>query len=315
MMVSVIVPVYKVEKYLRFCIDSILSQTYKNFEIILVDDGSPDKCPSICDEYGAQYDQIRVIHKSNGGLSDARNAGTKMARGEYITYIDSDDFVAPQYLEELVSNLYNDSDCSTVDCRLCYESKIIESSEKSTISQVTGHEALIRMLYQRNMDTHAWGILLKRELALKYPFPVGRYHEDEFTTYQYYINSQMVTISTKRLYYYRQRIGSIMHGNEKALKDEIDAIDQLVDNCERYWPFALKAAHSKQFSDYCQVLLSSDRSNEYIDKKIDELKWDILCDSNCRIKNRLAAFIIIVGGTKLLKKANGLMTKTLNYRN
>ena len=100
-MISVIVPVYKVEIYLDKCIESILAQTYKNFELILVDDGSPDRCPMLCDLYAKKYDMVRVIHKTNGGLSDARNVGVLNAKGEYVTFIDSDDYVAEDYLETL----------------------------------------------------------------------------------------------------------------------------------------------------------------------------------------------------------------------
>lgn len=100
-MISVVVPVYEVELYLRRCINSIMNQTYESFELILVDDGSTDGCPQICDEYADKYGNVYVIHKNNGGLSDARNVGTLAARGEYVTYIDSDDYVSPDYLEVL----------------------------------------------------------------------------------------------------------------------------------------------------------------------------------------------------------------------
>ena len=100
-LISVIIPVYKVEKYLNKCVDSVLNQTYKNLEIILVDDGSPDKCPEICDEYAKKDDRIKIIHKQNGGLSDARNVGIEKSTGEYITFIDSDDYVDSNYIEQL----------------------------------------------------------------------------------------------------------------------------------------------------------------------------------------------------------------------
>ena len=100
-MISVVVPVYNVEKYLDKCVQSILAQTYEDFELILVDDGSLDKCSLLCDEYARKYKKIRVLHKKNGGLSDARNAGTAIASGNYITYIDSDDFISKDYLENL----------------------------------------------------------------------------------------------------------------------------------------------------------------------------------------------------------------------
>ena len=100
-LISIVVPVYKVEKYIRRCIDSLLAQTWKNIEIILVDDGSPDSCGQICEEYAAVYDKIRVLHKENGGLSDARNAGIAVAQGEYIGFVDSDDYIMPDMFEKL----------------------------------------------------------------------------------------------------------------------------------------------------------------------------------------------------------------------
>ncbi len=104
-LISVVIPVYKVEKYLRECVDSVINQTYKNLDIILVDDGSPDKCPAICDEYAEKDTRVRVIHRKNGGLSAARNSGIDIARGEYITFIDSDDYVSRVYVEQLYFTL------------------------------------------------------------------------------------------------------------------------------------------------------------------------------------------------------------------
>ena len=104
-LISVVIPIYKVEKYLCECVDSVINQTYTNLEIILVDDGSPDNCPAICDDYASKDSRIKVIHKENGGQSSARNAGIKIAKGEYISFIDSDDYVSPVYIEQLYSTL------------------------------------------------------------------------------------------------------------------------------------------------------------------------------------------------------------------
>lgn len=108
--ISVIVPVYKVEAYLPRCVESLLSQTYKDFEIILVDDGSPDTCPAMCDAYAKKYSNIHALHKENGGLSDARNAGVTIAKGEYVTFVDSDDYVHPAYLEMLMQGIRQGAD-------------------------------------------------------------------------------------------------------------------------------------------------------------------------------------------------------------
>ena len=98
-LISIVLPIYNVEKYIEKCMDSVLNQTYKNIEVILVDDGSPDRCPKICEEYAKKDNRIKVVHKENGGLSDARNAGIKVANGEYITFIDSDDYIDQDYVE------------------------------------------------------------------------------------------------------------------------------------------------------------------------------------------------------------------------
>ena len=129
--ISIIVPVYKVEKYLEKCIQSILNQTYKEFELLLVDDGSPDRCPELCDFYAAQYDNVIALHKSNGGLSDARNYGLKYAKGNFITFVDSDDYISPDYLETLVAlKTSYDADICVGGICVFYEEEIALSSRR-----------------------------------------------------------------------------------------------------------------------------------------------------------------------------------------
>ena len=114
-LISVIVPIYNVEKYLERCVESIINQTYKNLEIILVDDGSPDNCPQMCDDYAKKDSRIKVVHKKNGGLSDARNAGMKVATGEYVSFIDSDDYISLDFYETLLETIV-DNDSDIVEC-------------------------------------------------------------------------------------------------------------------------------------------------------------------------------------------------------
>ena len=300
MYISVIVPVYKVEGYLEDCLDSILRQTYRNFEIILVDDGSPDKCPSICDSYEKRFSNVRTIHKDNGGLSDARNCGVKIAKGDFITFIDSDDMVTYDYLEELVSiqERYG-CDLCTVDCFIQYNKKGIKCRNK--VSCLTGIKALERMLYQKSMDTHAWGLLIKKEIVEKYPFPVGKFHEDDFTTYHYYANSNYVGISSRKLYFYRQREDSIMHLNLDACRDELDASDFIVEDCKNKYRFALNAAKSKQFSNYCQVYLKYKAENDVdedtlsrIEMTLNKLKYHMLLNPKVRLKNKVGSLLFLI---------------------
>ena len=302
-MISVIVPVYKVEKYLDKCVRSILKQTYKNFELILVDDGSPDKCPQICDNYAVKDKRVRVLHKKNGGLSDARNEGTKIALGSYVTYIDSDDYVSETYLAILVELLEKyQADISVVGIEIFNENDYPKGEKNTTEYVYSGEKALEKMLYQDTLDTSACAMLIPTKIALENPFPVGMYHEDEFTTYKYYSSVNKVAVTTMKQYFYLQRRGSIMHVFGKASMDELDAADNLVNLCDKNYPDLIKAAESKKFSDYCQVVLSSSNiKKEYCDAYshiltyLKSKRMQIIFDKKCRRKNRIAALLLLLG--------------------
>lgn len=297
MFVSVIVPVYNVEKYLNRCVSSILAQTYKEFELVLVDDGSTDNCPQICDEYEKHNKGIvRTVHKSNGGLSDARNSGVINATGNYVTFIDSDDWINENYLENLVSliNKYR-ADISVTGIEKCTKNRVNCKEGKGDFC-VNGELALKNMLYQKNIDTSACAILLPRNMAMEYPFPKGKFHEDEFTTYNYYFNSRKVAISLRKQYYYFQRKGSIMHEFGKACMDELDAADNLVEWSEKKCKTVINAAKAKKYSDYCQILgnyKNEIQNSPDIYKRImtyltKERKL-IIFDHETRLKNKIAA--------------------------
>ena len=315
-LVSVIVPIYKVEAYIDKCIRSILKQTYKNYEVLLVDDGSPDKCPDICDKYACEYDNIRVLHKKNGGLSDARNAGVSIARGEYVTFVDSDDYIADDYIETLVSMKKKyDVEIAVGGIGLFYSNQEPYYNKAVKEYKYSGIEALENMLYQNGLDTSACSMLLPKKIAENILFPVGKYHEDEFTTYKYYTEADSVAVSTKTIYYYLQRENSIMHTFGKTSMDELDAADNLVEECKKNWPFIIKAAKAKKFSDYCQVLLQNVnivKQNPEVYTRIshylNEVKIEILFNSRCRFKNRVAACALI-GGCKTLIGVNCLQKK------
>lgn len=314
-MISIIVPVYKVEKYLDNCVRSILTQTYSDFELILVDDGSPDNCPKICDDYATNDDRIVVLHKQNGGLSDARNAGLKIAKGSFVTFIDSDDYVANDYLETMMAMQQKyDVDIVVVGIETFLEGENPRINNNNKEYVYSGIEALEKMLYQNNLDSSACAMLLPIEIAKKYPFPFRKYHEDEFTTYKYYVSVEKVAVTTKPLYYYLQRKGSIMHTFGQANIDELNAADNYVNFCKEQYPDLVSAAESKKFSDYCQVFLSNrniDKINhlEYlrICTYIDEVKNKIFKDRKCRIKNRIAALIIIIFGLNGLAVFNRII--------
>ena len=174
-LVSIIVPVYKVEKYLDRCVQSIVSQTYKNIEVFLVDDGSPDNCGKMCDEYAEKYPYIHVIHQENQGPSAARNNAVPHTNGAYITFIDSDDYVTSDYLEYLVSlqQKFN-ADVAIGGHKYLYENSKLKNKQVEDVTVcLTSAEALSRMNYGKGFSVFAWGKLYKRELIERHPYPGG----------------------------------------------------------------------------------------------------------------------------------------------
>jgi glycosyltransferase involved in cell wall biosynthesis len=211
-LISVIVPVYKVEDYLRRCIVSILNQTYSNIEIILVDDGSPDSSGDICDDYEKKDPRVKVIHKKNGGLSDARNAGIDIAKGKYTTFLDSDDWIAYDYIETLYDLLVRNGADISVCNFIRTETEIIEitgvAKDIYEFSNIQALDNLCGKFYEQL--TVAWGKLYRTELFKEIRFPVGKIHEDEFTTYKVLYKAKKIVVTTEQLLYYWQRPDSIM---------------------------------------------------------------------------------------------------------
>jgi len=218
-LVSVIVPIYKVENYLRECVNSIISQSYKNLEIILVDDGSPDKCPEICDEYALKDNRIKVIHKPNGGLSDARNAGIEIAKGEYLSFVDSDDVIHSQMIEVLMKPLIEDKG---LKMSACTHTKNIESWNGKFGYVFQKMSAFDYM--QVGFYMVAWGKIYHKTLFNGIEYPKGRLHEDEFTTYKLIYYSGYVGYIDLPFYYYRQREDSIMGQTKVSVKRMTDVI-------------------------------------------------------------------------------------------
>ena len=210
--VSVIIPVYKVEPYLNKCVDSVINQTYRNTEIILVDDGSPDRCGEICDDYAAKDCRVKVIHKQNGGLSDARNEGLKFATGEFISLLDSDDYWKPEYLENSVAFL-QDNNVDLVVFPLCSISErgeIIKEIDSRHKQVLTPEEAL-KMMFSSRLPWCAQGKLYKRHLFDGVTYPVGMLMEDKATTYKIFEKCNRILFVECADYMYLIREGSIMH--------------------------------------------------------------------------------------------------------
>lgn len=210
MKITIIVPIYKVENYIHRCIDSILSQTFTDFELILVDDGSPDRCPQICDRYAEQDQRIHVIHQKNGGLSAARNAGIDWAfvnsDSQWITFVDSDDWVHPELLERL----YNAAIEKHVNISVCKYERTSGNDPQVEIAPVqlwTPEDFYVQ--YNVNASV-AWGKLYKKECFSKLRYPIGKIHEDEFITYQILFSNRSMAFVDAPLYAYFRNPDGIM---------------------------------------------------------------------------------------------------------
>lgn len=213
-LVSVIIPVYKVERFLDRCLDSVTRQSYAKLDIILVDDGSPDACGQMCDAWAARDGRIRVLHKANGGLSDARNFGVSIAAGEFITFIDSDDYVSPDYVEYLLKLMEKTgADIACGSCRVVHgggESFDRQPEEDvRCFDRVSFYKALCGEHYMPLVT--AWGKLFPAETVRANPFPAGRLHEDEAVTYRLYHQCKKTALGTREIYAYYQNENSITH--------------------------------------------------------------------------------------------------------
>lgn len=238
-LISVIVPVYNVEAYLDKCISSIVNQTYRNLEIILVDDGSPDNCPAMCDAWAKKDSRIRVIHKLNGGLSDARNAGMTVTTGELMAFVDSDDWIDVHYIEYLYNALrQSNADISACDLREVYDdtTMITFAEQMPRVEVATSEEAIEDILHNRRFRAVAWNKLYTRKVITGERFETGRLHEDEFFSYRLYDKAARLAYIDLPLYNYRQRSGSIMASFSVHHLDALDAYLRRIALLEKKYP-------------------------------------------------------------------------------
>ncbi len=236
-LVSVIVPVYKVENYLDRCVRSLVDQTYTNLEIILVDDGSPDNSPLMCDRWAELDERVRVIHKKNGGLSDARNVGVHEARGSYIGFVDSDDYVAPDTYEVLLGLMAG----SMRKIAVCGVANVyadhVEPSCAFRKASMTPEEALSDIFLNKTLMVGIPPRLYPAWLAREVPNPVGKTHEDAFVVVEQMSRIDSVEVDTTPRYYYCHNEGTITtRPSTRALRDNIDAWEHNRQLVERLYP-------------------------------------------------------------------------------
>lgn len=297
--ISVIVPVYNVEKYIKQCLESILNQTYKNLEIIIVDDGTKDSSGKICDEISKSDSRIKVIHQENQGLSGARNTGLKNTTGEYITFVDSDDYIGNKMFEKMLSTLKTNNadivECGTIYCD--EEGNYIKENTKNKIEIYEKDIQMKELIFSGNITTMSCGKLYKKDLLKNFEFPIGKYHEDTFTTYKLLHNSQKIIILNQGFYHYRQVYGSIMNSNFNIKHlDSIEAVLERSKFIEKYYPQYKKYDYANICYSCCKVyerIILSNFNDKEVERKLQMLiKRYLVCflfNSNSRKITKLFA--------------------------
>lgn len=299
-LISVIVPFYNVQNYIGKCIESIINQTYKNLEIICVNDGSTDSSGCICEKYKKKDSRIKIIYKSNGGLSDARNAGIQNASGKYLTFIDSDDYVSLSMIEHLINILLqNHADISICDPVHIYPDKKGSFTDSRNIKLFRSQDAVKEMLYQKSFLTSAWAKLYDRKLFENILFPKGQLFEDSAVMYRLFEKAEMIVYSDAKYYAYNHRTNSITT-SLFSLRD-LDILD-ITDEIEKHYaknPELMKAARSYKISACFRIVLNAPQKKEYENavnksgKYIRENWKEILFDSEVRSKTKIAVILYI----------------------
>lgn len=313
-MVSIIIPVYNVQDYLARCVDSVLTQTYTDLEIILVDDGSIDISGDICDEYALHDARVRVIHKENGGLSDARNAGLDVARGNYVAFIDADDYVHPSFVELLLKTINETG--AQIAVSTWQELKDGDKPRKVKTKRprctiLTQEEAISNVFYQKKLNHSACSRIFETQLFNNLRFPEGMLYEDLAIIYPLLCKVEKVALINTPMYYYMHRQGSIittMSLRRTHVLDHIERIEeQVTDEAPQYLP-AVRSRHLSACFNMLRLM------------PVDEPKWQatkercwnyiknmrFLCikDSKVRLKNKIACLLSYFGVDFLIKIIN-----------
>lgn len=294
--VSVIVPVYNVENFICECIDSILNQTYNYLEIILIDDGSKDRSGELCDKYANIDNRVTVIHKKNGGLSDARNYGLNIASGDFVSFIDSDDYVDNNYIEELLMAIVsNNSDIAVAAIQHFNEKRMLNKRKIETECSLSKDEAIKELFYSKNISNSVCNKLFKRHLFDNIRFPINKLYEDEYVTYKLFHLAQKVSFVNKVSYYYRFNAKSITHSkfSEKEL-DRVYASIEKIDFCKRYYPSYVSLVQCYLVYDCISAIIKMDKYDKNYDSII-----------GASIRNNLIVYLL--GGNSFLSKGFAIL--------
>ena len=256
-LVSVVIPVYNVKKYLRRCVKGVLAQTYKNLEIILVDDGSTDGSSQLCDELFKEDERIVVFHKQNGGLSSARNYGVRAANGDYITFVDSDDTIDEDYVETLHNTIVK----YKVKLAICSH-RVFYEGHKTSVDMGTGESGKIdsktviqRLLSADGIDTSSWAKMFTKDILIKHPFPEGRNFEDAATTYLYLDSVKYIGLNSVAKYnYFVRRMSISQKPFDKMKMDLITATQEMHDYIIEKYPKMKLGAERRLMYAYLSTL-------------------------------------------------------------
>ena len=320
-LVSVILPIYNVEQVLKRCLDSVCNQTYLNLEIILVDDGSTDNSGNICDEYAKVDKRIKVIHKKNGGLSDARNVGLDIANGDYLTLVDSDDFISAYYVQNLMFAIQK-SGCELSSSWFCKFSNGIKIgsptiANDSSIEICNREDYYKKMLLQDGVEVSAWGKMYKSSLFNGVRYPFGKLYEDIPTTYLLIEKVEKIAVIPNVDYYYYQRKQSISNTsfNEKKM-DAIIHMRNFKDFIIKNYPQLETLAICRYFSVLCNIifLISNNTYRNYKDIlwiEIKKYRKKLLFNRTAPKRTKVAALVSYCG-FRFMKLSYSVM---INFKN
>lgn len=288
--VSLIIPVYKVMEFLPECLRTVEAQTYDNIETILVDDGSPDDCGRLCDEYAASHENVVVIHQKNCGLSGARNAGLRAATGEYVVFMDSDDYVTEDYIAYMMGLIlkYHVDIAVGATAVFFYDNFPVIEERDYPEEVLEQKDAIIKMLYNKGFGVSAWAKCYKRSLFDGVEYPVGKVFEDLPTTYKLFVKVPSVAFGRRPIYCYRKlRVGSINQQSvsRSSLNDGLSAGREVLDYMEKHLPEAAPAAKhrfAQKITEYpAQMRVASEENKKIfaqLKKELRPIARDVLAD-------------------------------------
>lgn len=296
-MVSIIVPIYNTEKYLDECLRSIVSQTFKDWELILVDDGSTDSSGKIAEDYARKDNRIKVLHINNGGLSWARNHGIDIAVGEYITFVDADDELSDGALQSLYEAIIK-YDADIVQGKFTYEKG--KTAKGGKIKNFEPEEAIENVLLQRELVSSAWGKLYRKELFEGLRYRVGLYYEDLDLFYKLFEKCKRIVFIPETVYFYRQTPGSILHIWNGRRLHVLQVTKDIEHYIQRHYPTLLAAARDRRLSANFNIFAlaskngETDVANECWDI-IKSYRRDSLINLKVRLKNKAGILISYFG--------------------